>query len=529
MTLVHMVTNDDAIDELVRNMFCKLPKETTFCGATIRRKSTIETALRPHAEAESEKPMLIVLDGCVGRGFGEPNSSSGVAAAEFLSRKRNEKDQIPILVVARGSLERLEAEVFRRWDVAIWNPSTPGSLEEVEREHQAFANILGGLVEKDTAKKRHITVSVGQRSAQYQIFDGHYMYNVVKEYKVDYQPGNMIEELREFSPYAGGVRKEGWQKTLLRSGRDLYNLLMEDVFGKLLLSEVKGAGHGVDVRFYVDLEAAIHGGPLDDLFLLPFEAANSDSKPESFFCARVPMARRLSPPKQPRPIAARCGCLQALFVVGASGGTVEVSNEMTGEVSFDDMAQLTNAQDVLDDLIDHEGSEQDNRKVCLSVIDGMTLKGRKYLQELENRLRYQEYDIVHFYGHSIADHRGTFLVVPGESEYSGLAVSVRAVALWISDGASRGKKLPSLVFLSSCQSASVRTAIEMMKVGIENALGFRWEVGEDMAAKYVKSFYRAFLRDGVSITESYRSACDSVRALAMGDPVWASAIAFVDD
>jgi CHAT domain-containing protein len=167
----------------------------------------------------------------------------------------------------------------------------------------------------------------------------------------------------------------------------------------------------------------------------------------------------------------------------------------------------------------------------LEVLDASQAKGRTFQQELMERLTGNDYDVVHFYGHSIAGPGGTFLIAPGEDEFTGYPISIRAVASWIGDLTAPGRRgrLPALVLLSSCQSGSVQTALEMMQAGVETVIGFRWEVEETTAADYVAAFYKAYLGRREHVTESYRFACDQARVLSQGTPGWASAIVLTND
>jgi CHAT domain-containing protein len=133
------------------------------------------------------------------------------------------------------------------------------------------------------------------------------------------------------------------------------------------------------------------------------------------------------------------------------------------------------------------------------------------------------YDILHFSGHSIsAGAAGTFLVFPDREERA-RAVSVRAVADWVGEGSCR------LVVLSSCGGASLRTAIETMKAGAEAVLGFRWEVEDAHCVDFFRRFYSAYLTEKRSLSAAYCEACRFVQKLDMGKPIWASAVAVVND
>ena len=529
---VQLVTDDDATDDIVRDAFEQLPTDSRFHSRKIVRRSSITAALSALAAPGAVTPVLIILDGAVRQSGMEPVQTDGGPAASLLERLRDDYASVPVVVVSQGSLEKVESEVLQRWDVALWKPPPPSSLQELAAAQIQFATILKGLGDPDVHRKREITITVGPRSANYHVADGHYTFEFGRPYKIEDQPARLIRQLKRFAPYKNGQLRPDWQDYLAETGQDLYRLIVEDVFGRQLLEKIKLAGHGVDFRFHVELGEITGHGEVDDLFLLPFEAANADLKPENFFCARVPMARRVKRQSaRRRPPRAAGRILRILLVVGAEGGVSSVPNETGGvadQVQLDLLGQVGEVrQEIARYCTDADGVAV----AVLDVLDAAEAKGRAFQQALKSRLTSNDYDVVHFYGHSVAGPGGTFLIAPGEIDFTGHPISIRAIASWIGDLTDPGRhgRLPVLVLLSSCQSGSVLTAVEMMEAGVENVIGFRWEVEESTAADYVAAFYKAYLGRREPVTEAYRYACDQARVLSQGTPGWASAIALTND
>jgi CheY-like chemotaxis protein len=532
MSEIHLVTDDDAIDELVRLMFASLPIEFVLsngsrcAGALIVRRSSIESEFA--ALQKSNHPALIVLDGSVRRRASDAACIDGGPAAEMLRELRKQDRQIPILVVASASFEKLECEVLLRWDVGIWRPPPPANLHDLDSAHKEFAEILSGL--NNDPGHRRITVTVRPQSATYRIFDGHYLFTMEREYKIGYQPRQLISQMKRFNPIENKQVRQVWQQELSEAGRALYSLLLEDVFGASLLERLKREKHGVEIRFHLDLMNEGMDAEFDDLFLLPFEATNSNMKTEGFFCATVPMARRVGRFEQKELGTLSYSSIKVLLVVGARGGDASVSSESTAEISSGELSFLKHADDVrqyFNDLrVRHESRQEPasgGPSIQIDVLDNMVATDVEFQRELQKKLIYNEYNIVHFYGHSVGGPDGTFLFAPGTGDLVAHPISIRAVAKWMGD--KRGKdRAPDLVFLSSCQSISVRTAVEMMKAGVSGVLGFRWEVDENVAIEFVREFYKSYVEFGQSVIEAYRSACSEARVVNMGQPLWASAI-----
>jgi hypothetical protein len=529
-SIVRLVTNDDAIDELVRERFAAL-QETLACARFPFVQACASAKIVRHSSPQSarsnlrggDRTLLIVLDANVRATGATKDPQDGALAAEFLRDFGNDQsnDRIPIMVLAQTTMEKVVFEALQRWDIGMWIPSAPASRNDTGAEQEKIAEILGGLKPGNYLRKRVITVSVGTKLAKYRLFDGHYTFEAESPYRTHHQPAQLIRQMKKFRPYIHGVVREDWQDILTDAGRDLYELVIEDIFGSNLMDKIKKDGKGVDIRFHVAL--GDHAEDVEDLFLLPFETVNSNSRPDGFFCACVPMARSMGQLTEvalpPEPNAR----LKVLLVVGAEGGPASIQSESTGARKAGKLGFLGRIDDVRKYLEQRRSSTSGTRHIDLDVLDESATKEIDFRSLLAAKLTKVDYDVVHFYGHSVADADGTFLFAPGASEPKARAISIREVALWIGDQTQKTRP-PSLVFLSSCESGSVLTAVEMMNAGVTSVLGFRWEVKEDTAADYVRAFYRSYLELGRSITEAYRDACNVARVGNMGDPSWVAPI-----
>jgi hypothetical protein len=101
MSEIHLVTDDDTTDELVRVMFGSLPVDFQLpsgmraSDARIVRKSSTASALAAFTQATA--PVLIVLDGSVRRKPTDSACTDGSAAAELLRELRKRAEKTPIL------------------------------------------------------------------------------------------------------------------------------------------------------------------------------------------------------------------------------------------------------------------------------------------------------------------------------------------------------------------------------------------------------------------------------------------------
>jgi CHAT domain-containing protein len=216
--------------------------------------------------------------------------------------------------------------------------------------------------------------------------------------------------------------------------------------------------------------------------------------------------------------------LKVLFLDASASGNVELIDETGGTiVPLQRLDELSNTEKEKEVLETFARTTASTLMEMPDVIDGRAMRATDLIDRMRDKLINGGFDIFHYSGHSISLGKGgTFLIFP-DGPNRARAISVRAVADWVSKGSCR------LVVLSSCRGASLRTAIEVMKAGAEAVLGFRWDVDDGACVDYFRSFYAAYLGEGRSFSSAYCEACREVQTLAHGTPIWASAVAVVRD
>jgi hypothetical protein len=499
-----LVSDDGAEINLMNEMLDDLPPDIRVGqnGPLLKDMkravaTTIEQA-QQEIKGRREPPSLLIVAATVRQSRTALSSVDGGPASDFLQSVKN--DNIPTLVISSVSLEKLMPEIVLRTNVALWRPEPKSTLADLERAHAAFARTLQGLGSTETSHR--VTVSVKARSATY---------NIVS---------HTISLMKGYRPYLNGVLRMEWQKELTACGRATYSFLMKHAIGKALLEAMERSGK-IDLQFHLDMQSSLNADERADLFELPFEATNHSDRAEEFFCVRVPVARRVRSTN--RSVAnppSSNDVRRMLAVFGAAGGVAGVQGENTGQQSLASMKQLEKKCEFQKFL----QSSVDLGSVKLELLDETKARGDEFISKLENLLRENQFDIVHFYGHSVnLGPKGTFLFAPGETDDDAKPLSIRAVCDWMADKRTKASP-PHLVFLSSCESGSTRTALEMMDTGIEYILGFRWEVEEQFAMKFITRFYSEYFKKNSDVRQSYWQACKQIQSMHMGQPEWASAI-----
>jgi len=538
-----LVTDTDLTRDFVPYMFRLLPSAAEgrrvaverFIGLQIRNCSSEHAALETLEErldASAPEPALVIVDALVRkRSRGGPGN--GEAATTLLQWLEEHYPSVPVIVASSASLERLDLKVLSRQNVALWSMDP----QQTEDAGKRFVDLLAGFSSLYGARSRRITVVVKKNSAQYRIKEG------LAEFTTDEKPyadaddlACLIDLSRNFTPYGQTTVRDTWQLELGKHGKDLFKLLFRDTLGPRFIETMSTANGAppaagrlaVDLRFDIDMD--LDRPDIDGLFTLPFEALNHDRQPESFLCTRVPMARRLGVRPPDGGAAGTPASLEparVLFVsANIDGSNVPVVDETTGQRFYPPISPLYKIDEEIEILTSlfAENNRLVRKLAEPVVVNQDTARGRLLKEHIKQQLIEGRYDILHFAGHSVTDASGgTFLVLPGPDDGDAIGVSVREVAHWVCLGGCK------LVVLSACRAASRLTAIEMMKAGAQAVLGFRWDADAEFAAPYFRLFYRAYFREGQSLSSAYRDACHQARLEARGSPLWASAIAVVRD
>ncbi|MGA7817595.1 CHAT domain-containing protein [Caballeronia sp.] len=455
---------------------------------------------------------------------------------------------IPVLVVATDSLENVERTVLSRKNSAsLWRIGT------THVDSSALAHTLAGLAPPlpgcPRSITRRITIKVERTSARYYVRNG--QYDFLESGDIPYTEraalDNMISNVEKMSPFtpADTVTKVrvDWYDKAIREGQRLFNVLIRDTVGPHLLAllqnphtlteevcSLDGDCKQVLTPCPLDMRFEIVFGSTDyaKLFQLPFEHVNH-SDFDGVLCSRIPMARRVrmmdSPPQiYAKPFVNRP--LRILFMDSDVHGDVSLPKDTvygkTGTFSF---AKLNSSAEELRLLMELKARLGEERIAAVDVIGSASLGvfGQDLKNEVEDKLRYGDYGLFHFCGHSVtADDGLTHLLFHGAQDRP-LPVSIRDVAGWMQAGNCK------MLVLSSCEGASVLSAIETMRLGAHGMIGFRWVVKDEACLQYFRHFYRSFLEDRRTFSESYQLACEGLRRTSVAEPTWASAVAVVLD
>lgn len=153
--------------------------------------------------------------------------------------------------------------------------------------------------------------------------------------------------------------------------------------------------------------------------------------------------------------------------------------------------------------------------------------GRTYFETVMHYLREHNWDIVHFAGHSAYirktlddENKKGYLFFPGDEEGQIKAVPLELFASLLYDANVR------LVYLSSCHSSEKGFVFEMVQQNVPAAVGFRWDIEDDMAEKFTRNFYTHLLNKK-SLEGAFLETRKDLYFTENDNPIWAAAMLVV--
>jgi hypothetical protein len=347
---------------------------------------------------------------------------------------------------------------------------------------------------------------------------------------------NRVAERLSFA-YTKPDFKQGWARRFHNDGTLLFNELVISSLGRGFFSYLERAAGGLEklaFRFRVD-DAALYSTPYEAAVRTseqPLNGNDNDFAEHPFVLVKAPIARRV------KSINVRTGSIQAgvphparlLFIRSQVGenpadetdsDTLEVEevDQVDGRtrIRHVEFRKLENIDLELEHL-----KALDHSTFSMEVLDlSKNLGAAGARAALMTKLT-EPFDVVHFAGHSFTTKGAlTLLVLPGEQPGEAEGLDVQTFAEGVAASGAR------LVYLSSCQGSSANTVASLGQRGVPHVVGFRWDVEDDRAADFARSFYKDLFDAGTgTISGAFRVACSSVYRpdRIEASPIWASPI-----
>jgi hypothetical protein len=334
--------------------------------------------------------------------------------------------------------------------------------------------------------------------------------------------------------------KQGWARRMHSDGTLLFNELVISSLGRGFFSYLEQAAGGLKklaFRFRID-DAALYSTPYEAAVReseQPLNGNDNDFTEHPFVLVNAPIARRI------KSINVQTGLAQAavphparlLFIRSQVGENpadetdsdtldVEEVDQVDGRtrIRHVEFRKLENIDLELENL--RKFAALEHSTFSMEVLDLSKNLGAAGAKEALMTKLTEPFDVVHFAGHSFTTKGAlTLLVLPGEQPGEAEGLDVQSFAEGVATAGAR------LVYLSSCQGSSANTVASLGQRAVPHVVGFRWDVEDDRAAEFARSFYEDLFVAGTgTISGAFRAACSSVYQPKRieASPIWASPI-----
>ena len=522
---VIVVTSSSDLYSIIQAEFVDPVEGQALCRAVLPQLKTTSAATATVRRAGRSIDLLVIeatTPSCGEAADGELGQPTLHLLEELGVRQRNTRG----LVLLPHRMEAIEAYcASSKFDYALYTRDfSSESLRAVLRK--LMLDDGQALYEPSDVT---IEIEIGDRLSKLKILDGGREQNrevPVPNYSSLRSTAESFRTWRMFETVEEAGRKKtravpGWREHLKMAGMPLYDNLVRSVLGEGLLQEYVQRPEGllrVHFRFHIG----------DSLFSAPFEALY-DATSESFVRIRAPLARRfliasgIRPSNDNRRSQLHKG-LRILFVRAQAGGIAQIasdSDELLAHNNWFEFEQLMNL-DLEETMFREqiEGHSWQGGRIIVEYFPGED-NGDTFVDGLRKVLETNKFDYVHFAGHSLTtDFDQTFLIVPTGQPSMLCGLSVSAFAQWCGAAGVR------FVYLSSCRGGSCRAVQNLVANGIPHVLGFRWDVEDEMAAKFAEVFYHKLLISEQPIAKAYRDTCEVLHndPKRGTSPIWVSSM-----
>ena len=148
--------------------------------------------------------------------------------------------------------------------------------------------------------------------------------------------------------------------------------------------------------------------------------------------------------------------------------------------------------------------------------------GRSFKDYLQEVLRAEPWDLVHYAGHSHYDDatgKG-HLFFPGEFVEE---LDMEVFNTYLAK--------TRFIYLSGCKSSEAGFVFELARLQIPGVLGFRWPINDRVALEFAKKFYESLFETIAApcLEKAFLSTRCAIRKTHKEDKIWAAAMLILQD
>lgn len=490
-----------------------------------------DSAFRNELIKESSSDAVLLLDAQLPRSFNGPLDRQERSALWLLQELRKSGVATPTLVITSRPLGVSELDEYcTPENRAIALPQ----LRLAPAVLQRFLDML--LCRPTSSKATWNVIEFDVKRTSVKCFLGNRHGDMIEWAEASTRMYSAAQTLAV--AYATPRFRPGWARQIHDDGALLFRELIIATLGPGLFSHLECSVGGLGnlaFRFRVE-DTSLYCAPFEAtvrLSGLPTMGTEDDFTQNPFVLVNAPIARRMkvanlrAATRQQRELRAA----RVLFIrsqvgenrVGRDIVGVRERDPETGSFRISDFEfrRLENIDRELNELRALEAKD-----CTIFTLDELDLSAsvdpRGSEAMLMEKFKQNQYDVVHFAGHSLTTRDGlTLLVLPGARPGQAQGMSVHTFA---EGAAAAGARL---VYLSSCQGSSANAVANLGQRNIPHVIGFRWDVDDERAADFARYFYSdLFGKQSSSICNAFRTACRGVYEPMHieASPIWASPI-----
>jgi hypothetical protein len=251
---------------------------------------------------------------------------------------------------------------------------------------------------------------------------------------------------------------------------------------------------------------------------MPPSNVNPDDR---FWMLTAPMTRKLTVQGQVGPLfgddETRFEPINCLII------EADVEGWVPGAGYLPKLSNVRDEADFLEQRLRREQGQSGGRVAHVKRINLHTLSsGVSFRQHVEETLKGGPvWHLVHFAGHSYYDEESKegSVFFPGAAldDDSGRdieQVDIDEFAMWLDH--------TRFVYLSSCRNSEDHIGFDLARHGVPALVSFRWNIEDDKASEYARTFYEALLEEPPSLEQTFMKARHEMHERYRENRIWAA-------
>ena len=315
----------------------------------------------------------------------------------------------------------------------------------------------------------------------------------------------------------------GWHKKLTEIGEQLTDeLLADQKFSKSFSDAVQAAGGPESTRIRFVIERDYHPLALEALLEPKYPVISFDNNPDSrFWMLKAPMTRKPTVQGRAGPLFAddetwskpiNCLIIEA-----------DVEGWAPGAGHLPKLSNVREEAEFLEQRLHTKKGGPGDRIGLVHRISLDTLpSGTSFRQRVEETLKGSTvWHLVHFAGHSHYDEESKegSVFFPGAEPDGNSDRPIERVAI---DEFAMCLDRTRFLYLSSCRNPEDNVGFDLARHGVPALVCFRWDIEDDKAGEYARTFYESLLEGPPSLERTFVKARHEVHERYRENRIWAA-------